>query len=425
MAEICASGATRTIQTPRTAIVLLLVSLIAVQGCSSTGRPVAVAISSDNSTTGYIWETRLTELRVDGRTWRSDFDLDIVDVRSLQKTRSVYLGSIGVEAAGDTQHFARVHFAPDSRHVAVLVGRKIWVVHLASGRRTLWTAPAERATSCSWIDAAQFAYGTVAKQPSGDPKFRRSLWLARVDGSPANRQQVYSTPADGWGGFSEFQQDYWSPDGRHAVTIDGDAVPRMVLVHVPSGRVVPLGRPEISACSAAWTSDSRLVFCLGPITGDGMQALLVSVDPLKVHDRTDRAGIFVKVSGLPFSWTHDNKYVIDHLMGRLIEPFSWQVFDTASNLKQSLGISQPGLPVLFALPTPTGVGAVACSASAKPTRIVYATSHDGRRWQALATNVDAGHWAVSPDGSLITTIWRERKVLLHGLALNKGEATGR
>lgn len=423
--------ACRSATAARAGTLCLLLQTLLLAGCAVVGSPVDVAVAPNCRTVGYVWEDSLNGMAVSANILRRDLSLDLIDADTREHRRSVRLGPPGTLPRRLGSLSTWLAFSPDSQHVAVMAGGRLWVVGTGSGAPRRMTPEGERATSCIWTDEGELAYATVSETArSPGKRSRKRFWLVGSEQTYEARRLVY----EGTGEESDWDMaaiwgywplDHWAPGGGYVVFVDHDRDRRLGMLNVPARQVHNFGRPHVSGVRVAWKPDGSAAFCASVASEGAPQAVLISPKTMEVTDLSDRAGgVCERWTSLAPAWTADSRYVLDRQSARLIRPVPWHVVEAGDVLEGSLGVRQGTRLELFLLPFPGYVGVWTWSGGRSPLRKVYAVTYDGKMCEELAS-LSPGLFAISPDGRFVVVVPPdEREVVWYPIG-RTGSLSGR
>ncbi len=216
---------------------------------------------------------------------------------------------------------ATVKFSPDSRHLAVLVGRSLSCIDLRTSRMWPLAPREEMVTSFAWSGDAEVVY---IANPSNRSFFRHAVHDPSVTRSIVCEGAGPSVPV------TFVPVDHWSPDAEFVLF--ADAGPGVRLLNMQTGALHRFGESISKTLETAWKTDGSGVLSLSYATDQSIQHALL-MDLRVPDDALDVTSRFVEgfsdcgqIEIEPL-WTADNKYVIVNTScrgGFLVRPHPWE-----------------------------------------------------------------------------------------------------
>jgi hypothetical protein len=384
-----------------------LVMSFTLAGCRWTSMSAQVRFSPDSALVGFCF----------AKCWDLPLPPEMPTVRSTafvrwcrtarpDECRTMKIGSFGKNYGYWVVDQITPVFSPDSRHVAVVGPRGLFLADTASGAAIRVSPDDEEVKAAGWVGSDEIVYAAhTTRQDRGATLTDLVFWQWKIAAGPGRRVELHRHP----GIYSGYPREYWSPDGKRVIFVDQAYYSgQYLLLDVATGKVTPLGSPGIMSKGAAWKPDGTAAVIISQRKGDPpVEVLLIEPATGKTTDlsREFFTAFGDKVPDIDPLWTAEGKYLVVNtaeLGGCLVRPDPWEVIPVSKRFieRRYPGGAPPGEapPWIYRQPAPGWVRIWVTGGKGQSEQ--YAVDYQGKAYFTIgASSTPGGGWTLTPDAA--------------------------
>lgn len=334
-----------------------------------------------------------------------------------RRTRSARLvGYLRSYSGPRSDSVRRIRLSPDSRHIAVLTMKGVFVIDPQTGKCRRLKTPRGTHFGLSWLDGDDLGYGVVTDDAESSRHLR--IYPHSVSRGPDARAEIYHQEGEYVWPILE-----WSPDGRYAILAPRVGSERPQLFGIVRRKVsafdLPV-RPGNRLISVCWKPDSSAALGIAvPARGEhaARQWHMLLIEPQAggephVLAALDRDYSYVSMPSDEYSckWTADGRYAVVNYSddSALVSTRPWRVTCLEDRATDKITLRGGRYCPVYPLPVPGWVWTTD-RPPYRPSR-TYAVDYQLRR--AIPLNTQEVEWACSPDGTRIAEVNDKGKVAI-------------